>query len=210
MPAWSAPLFAFRSRTVDCAVLPHKGDSEPEIARKRVTNHGGFSNSELTQMENTQIQTPSSWIGIDICKAQLDLASGYPDLKLPSSVPNSPEGHRKLLSLIASFPGIKIIFEATGGYEKPLLLTLQKSEIHAIRPKSAPSQKPRAYLLKPTRSMLNSSHITARFSLRKPPFPSILNLMSFRTSSNTDATFATNFIAKKCNSNTSTANLSQP
>ena len=133
MPAWSAPLFAFRSRTVDCAVLPHKGDSEPEIARKRVTNHGGFSNSELTQMKNTQIQTPSSWIGIDISKAQLDLASGYPDLKLPSSVPNSPEGHRKLLSLIASFPGIKIIFEATGGYEKPLLLTLQKSEIHATR-----------------------------------------------------------------------------
>ena len=40
--AWSALLFAFRSRTVDCAELPHKGNSEPEIARQSVINHGVF------------------------------------------------------------------------------------------------------------------------------------------------------------------------
>ena len=98
-----------------------------------MTNRSGFSNSELTEMEDTQIQKLSSWIGIDISKAQLDLASGHPDLKLPSSIPNSPEGHRKLLSLITNFPELKIIFEATGGYEKPLLLTLQEADIHATR-----------------------------------------------------------------------------
>ena len=84
-------------------------------------------------MENTQIQKPSSWIGIDISKAQLDLGSDHPVMKLPSSVPNSPDGHQKLLKLITNFPGIKIIFEATGGYEKPLLLALQKSGMHATR-----------------------------------------------------------------------------
>ena len=84
-------------------------------------------------MKDTQIQNPASWIGIDISKAQLDLDSRHPHLKLPSSVPNTPEGHQKLLKLIAQIPDIKIIFEATGGYEKPLLLTLQKSKIYATR-----------------------------------------------------------------------------
>lgn len=79
------------------------------------------------------IQNPSSWIGIDISKAQLDLFSEHPDLKLPSSIQNTPEGHQKLLKLIAKISDTKIIFEATGGYEKPLLLTLQKSEIYATR-----------------------------------------------------------------------------
>lgn len=133
MPAWSAPLFAFRSRTVDCAELPHKGDSEPEIARQRMTNHGGFLNIEITKMKGSQIQQPSSWVGIDICKAQLDLFSNHPDLKLPASLPNNPTGHQKLLGLIDKLPEAKIIFEATGGYEKPLLLTLQKDHIYATR-----------------------------------------------------------------------------
>jgi transposase len=84
-------------------------------------------------MNATQIKTPSSWIGIDISKDQLDLHSSHPDLNLPSSVSNSIEGHRKLLKLIAHFSEIKIIFEATGGYEKPLLRTLQKAGIHATR-----------------------------------------------------------------------------
>lgn len=84
-------------------------------------------------MKDTQIQNPSSWIGIDISKAQLDLYSSHPNLKLPSAIPNTTEGHQKLLKLVSKIPEIKIIFEATGGYEKPLLLTLQKTEIHATR-----------------------------------------------------------------------------
>ena len=79
------------------------------------------------------MQQPSSWVGIDICKAQLDLFSNHPDLKLPASLPNTPTGHQKLLRLIDKIPEVKIIFEATGGYEKPLLLALQKKHIHASR-----------------------------------------------------------------------------
>jgi len=75
-----------------------------------------------------------SWIGIDISKKQLDLATLHPDLKqLPSSLPNTPKGHQKFLKIITSIDGVKVIFEATGGYEKPLLLFLQKAQIHATR-----------------------------------------------------------------------------
>lgn len=84
-------------------------------------------------MKDTHIQNSSSWIGIDISKAQLDLYSNNPALKLPSSIPNTTEGHKKLLKLVSETPGIKFIFEATGGYEKPLLLTLQKTQIYATR-----------------------------------------------------------------------------
>ena len=84
-------------------------------------------------MKSSKIQNPSSWVGIDICKAHLDLFSNHPDLKLPASIPNTPTGHQKLLKLIGKLPEVKIIFEATGGYEKPLLLTLQKEQIYTTR-----------------------------------------------------------------------------
>ena len=77
--------------------------------------------------------TTTDWIGIDISKLVLDLATLHPNLNLPASVPNTSAGHQKLLKLIASNQGVKIIFESTGGYEKPLLLTLQKAGFYTTR-----------------------------------------------------------------------------
>lgn len=86
------------------------------------------------QIMNTDItRNRHPWIGIDISKAQLDLAASSFLKKLPKTLPNTQAGHRKILKFLATHPDMKVIFEATGGYENKLLKTLQANEIHASR-----------------------------------------------------------------------------
>ena len=84
-------------------------------------------------MNRTPHLTTLNWIGIDVSKKQLDLSTEHPEWKLPHSLPNDSKGHAMLHKMIAGHPESKIIFEATGGYEKPLLLFLQKHGIRATR-----------------------------------------------------------------------------
>jgi transposase len=77
--------------------------------------------------------TDSEWIGIDISKSTLDIATYNTNLKIPDSLNNDAKGHRKLIKLLLKHPKSKVIFEATGGYEKPLLLSLQEAGIYAVR-----------------------------------------------------------------------------
>jgi transposase len=84
-------------------------------------------------MNRSKTKNVSAWIGIDVSKAQLDIASSHPDIKLPSQLPNDKHGHQELIKIIAKNHHIKIIFEATGGYEKALLISLQERKIHATR-----------------------------------------------------------------------------
>lgn len=84
-------------------------------------------------MNNTQQPISNHWIGIDISKKQLDLAIERTDIRLPATLPNSEAGMESLLEVLSQHPEFKIIFESTGGYEKPLLLFLQRHQITAVR-----------------------------------------------------------------------------
>jgi transposase len=73
----------------------------------------------------------SSVIGIDVSKASLDVAFG---LERPvQRFPNHPKGHRALARAIAKGAPSRIVLEATGGYEHPLLRHLSEQRFPAIR-----------------------------------------------------------------------------
>jgi transposase len=61
------------------------------------------------------------YAGLDIAKLnlQLHLAGRLHDL------PNTSAGHRRLLKLLAAQPGVHVVCEATGGYEREVVAALQ-------------------------------------------------------------------------------------
>jgi transposase len=63
--------------------------------------------------------------GLDVAKLnlQLHLAGRFYDL------PNTPAGHRRLIKLLAAYPSVHVICEATGGYERAVVQALQKASI---------------------------------------------------------------------------------
>jgi transposase len=65
------------------------------------------------------------YAGLDIAKLnlQLHLAGRIHDL------PNTAAGHRRLLKLLAAHPGVHVICEATGGYERDLVAALQEAGV---------------------------------------------------------------------------------
>lgn len=65
------------------------------------------------------------YAGLDIAKLnlQLHLAGRYHDL------PNTSAGHRRLLKLLAKVPGVQVVCEATGGYEREVVAALQEASV---------------------------------------------------------------------------------
>src|SRR5579862_5097847 len=65
------------------------------------------------------------YAGLDIAKLnlQLHLAGRFHDL------PNTPAGHRRLLKLLAKIPGVQVVCEATGGYERDVVAALHQAAI---------------------------------------------------------------------------------
>jgi transposase len=63
--------------------------------------------------------------GLDIAKLnlQLHLEGRFYDL------PNTPAGHRRLLILLAKVPGVHVVCEATGGYERDVVAALHQAAI---------------------------------------------------------------------------------
>jgi len=74
---------------------------------------------------------PSSVVGIDVSKATLEVAIGLDEPVV--SFPNAPKGHRALAKLLTKRAPSRIIFEATGGYERDLLRFLTDRQLPAIR-----------------------------------------------------------------------------
>jgi transposase len=68
---------------------------------------------------------PSVYAGLDIAKAslQLHLQSKSSDL------PNTPAGHTQLIKRLAAVPGIHVICEATGGYERAAVAALHAAQV---------------------------------------------------------------------------------
>lgn len=74
---------------------------------------------------------PSSVVGVDVSKASLDVAFG---LDVPvRRFPNHAGGHRALARALARRGVARIIFEATGGYERPALRHLHEQRLPAVR-----------------------------------------------------------------------------
>ena len=74
----------------------------------------------MSQNTMTTIHT-----GLDIAKLnlQLHLAGRIHDL------PNTAAGHRHLLKLLAAQPGVHVLCEATGGYERDVAAALQQARV---------------------------------------------------------------------------------
>lgn len=74
------------------------------------------------------------WIGIDVSKAELELhAPAGAGLKLPARLPNNAAGFAALAGHLDIPAPVHVVFEATGGYERPLMLHLQASAIPCTR-----------------------------------------------------------------------------
>jgi len=63
--------------------------------------------------------------GLDIAKLNLQLhfAGRIHDL------PNTAAGHRRLLKLLAAQPGVQVVCEATGGYEREVVAALHEAKV---------------------------------------------------------------------------------
>ena len=71
-------------------------------------------------------EEPSSvHAGLDIAKASLQLHLQSKSFDLP----NTPLGHVQLLKRLAAIPGVHIICEATGGYERAVVAALHAATI---------------------------------------------------------------------------------
>ena len=82
---------------------------------------------------NTDQTSNTTWIGIDVSKRELEIHSYNPHPKLSKPIPNTPAEIKKLITALQQIPNPHLIFEATGGYEKLLLASLQAAGINASR-----------------------------------------------------------------------------
>ncbi|AKU48800.1 IS110 family transposase [Xanthomonas arboricola pv. juglandis] len=69
-------------------------------------------------------------IGIDVCKAMLDVAVHHGPC---AQFHNTPAGHRKLLAWLANQEVGQIVLEASGGYEHPVLDVLFDAGYRIVR-----------------------------------------------------------------------------
>lgn len=70
-------------------------------------------------------------IGIDISKDHLDIA-WLPALQPAIRLPNNDQGHQKLCALFTNQQPQRILMEATGGYERPLVAALLNAHLPVV------------------------------------------------------------------------------
>lgn len=73
----------------------------------------------------SQNTTTIIYAGLDIAKLNLQLHLGNRLYDLP----NTKAGHQQLLKLLADYPAVQILCEATGGYERQVVAALQQQQI---------------------------------------------------------------------------------
>src|SRR4051812_43717212 len=71
------------------------------------------------------MQESPVFIGVDVAK--LELAIQFPDQLW--STANTPQGHASFLAKLREFGRAQVICEATGGYERALVLTLHEAGV---------------------------------------------------------------------------------
>ena len=80
--------------------------------------------SQNTSAIMNKTQTPV-YVGLDIAKASLQLHLQNKSYDLP----NTSDGHAKLLRHLADLPAVQVICEATGGYERAVVGALHTARI---------------------------------------------------------------------------------
>ncbi len=84
-------------------------------------------------MEKTTPAPEATYVGLDIAKDRLDYTV---DGQRCDHVPNTASGHERLLAALAPLRGVRVICEATGGYERAVVaaLLLAKLEVCVVNP----------------------------------------------------------------------------
>jgi transposase len=84
-------------------------------------------------MERTTPNSEVTYVGLDIAKDRLDYTV---DGTRCHHVPNTGGGHARLLAALRPAPGVRVICEATGGYERAIVaaLLLAKIEVCVVNP----------------------------------------------------------------------------
>jgi transposase len=84
-------------------------------------------------METTTPNPEVNYVGLDIAKDRLDYTV---DGIRCGHVPNTAAGHARLLALLRPVRGVRVICEATGGYERAIVATLllAKIEVCIVNP----------------------------------------------------------------------------
>jgi len=73
---------------------------------------------------------PVRYVGLDVSKARLDYAM---EAGKPLAVPNTGAGFKTLIGQLQQVPGVRVVCEASGGYEEPLLRALAEAKVSACR-----------------------------------------------------------------------------
>lgn len=76
------------------------------------------------------MDTPRTYVGIDVAKAKLDVAS-YPS-QVTDTQPNTEDGIAALVKVLQAAAPALIVVEATGGYELPLVRGLVEAALPVI------------------------------------------------------------------------------
>jgi transposase len=88
-------------------------------------------NTKKANQQSHPIVRSTHWVGIDISKRELQIHCC--SLKLPAILPFDAKGLKRLVGALSGNENIHVVFEATGGYERKLLLCLQLEEITCSR-----------------------------------------------------------------------------
>lgn len=83
-------------------------------------------------MEQTS-PVPPNYVGLDISKERLDYT--LDGVAVPQ-LPNNPTGHARLVRLLRRVPAVRVVCEASGGYERELVACLLTSglEVCVVQP----------------------------------------------------------------------------
>ena len=76
------------------------------------------------------MNTSPTYVGIDVAKAKLDVASEPPGLT--TTLPNTDAGLHTLVPQIQALAPARIVVEATGGYELPVVRALVEADLPVI------------------------------------------------------------------------------
>lgn len=143
--------------------------------------------------EGTLVTTPSPssdpappcFVGIDVSKAFLDLADG--PRAAVERFDNTAPGRRRLRRRVAALAPVKILLEATGGYENPLLAELAAHGLPVVRvnPRPVRDFARAAGILAKTDAI--DARVLSRYAqtfdppLRRPPDPEVARLERLTT-----------------------------
>jgi len=76
------------------------------------------------------LMSASIWIGIDVAKAQLDLARS--DQDAARAFANDPDGHAALVEHVRAAAPVGVVIEATGGYERTIVGELCAAKLPVV------------------------------------------------------------------------------